>query len=80
MALLIFKKTLNMEKEKTIDESSVSLNLIHKNIELRNHFNNKGYITEFNKEFEYALSPIMMNNIYKGAIGEEVFKFIAKKI
>lgn len=73
------QKNFEYGKGKTIDESSVSLNLIHKNIELRNHFNNKGYITEFNKEFEYALSPIMMNNIYKGAIGEEVFKFIAKK-
>lgn len=64
---------------KEVNEKLISLDLINNNIELRNHFKENGYVTKFNKKFNYALSPVLVNDIYKGAIGEEIFRFISKK-
>lgn len=40
---------------------------------IKSHFEARGYATEF-KKAKYWLSPIVYNNIYKGALGEEVGK------
>ncbi|MPN30502.1 hypothetical protein SDC9_177973 [bioreactor metagenome] len=37
-----------------------------------------GYATAFNKN-KYILSPVLFNNIYKGALGEVAGKFILEK-
>jgi len=49
------------------------------NIEgLRDYFISKGYATGFQPN-EYILTPPMFNNIYKGALGEVVGKYILEK-
>lgn len=42
---------------------------------LRDYFKENGYALEFKRD-KYILSPVLFNNIYKGALGEEVGKFI----
>lgn len=42
---------------------------------LKDYFEENGYAIEFRKD-KYILSPVLFNNIYKGALGEEVGKFI----
>jgi hypothetical protein len=42
---------------------------------LKDYFKENGYALQFGKE-KYILSPVLFNNIYKGALGEEVGKFI----
>ena len=45
---------------------------------LREHFEAKGFAIDF-KRNECILSPVLFNNIYKGALGEEVGKFILEQ-
>lgn len=45
---------------------------------LKEHFENKGFAVDF-KRNEFILSPVLFNNIYKGALGEEVGKFILEQ-
>lgn len=45
---------------------------------LEEYFCNMGYATAFNKN-KYILSPVLFNNIYKGALGEVAGKFILEK-
>ncbi|MDE5557839.1 MAG: hypothetical protein K2J32_09180, partial [Ruminococcus sp.] len=56
------------------DESKTRLNLFMKWEAFREYFIKKGYTTEF-KSNEYIMSPAVWNNIYKGALGEEIGKF-----
>jgi len=46
---------------------------------IRNHFIDKGYATSFEKN-KYIMLPIIFNNIYKGALGEEVGSLLFKKM
>lgn len=57
-----------------LNEEKTRLNLFIKWDILKEYFIEKGYATEF-KSNEYIMSPAVWNNIYKGALGEEVGKF-----
>ena len=46
---------------------------------IRNHFIDKGYAISFEKN-KYIMLPIIFNNIYKGALGEEVGSLLFKKM
>ncbi len=45
--------------------------------ELHELFREKGYAVDFRKA-EYILSPVLFNNIYKGALGEEVGAYLVE--
>lgn len=46
--------------------------------ELYEFFQERGYATEFEKA-EYILSPVLFNNIYKGALGEVIGTYLLTK-
>lgn len=54
-----------------ISEQDVKLDYLMKLPYLKKMFEKKGFATEF-KKGKYILSPILYNNIYKGALGEIV--------
>ncbi|MCD8293927.1 MAG: hypothetical protein LUE27_01585 [Clostridia bacterium] len=54
----------------TVSEGSARLALLLKDEKLRQHFISMGYATAF-KSGKYILCPVLFNNIYKGALGEE---------
>lgn len=58
------------------DEARLSSMLKYKG--LKEYFENNGYATTF-KSNRYILSPVLFNNIYKGALGEVVGKYILEK-
>lgn len=62
------------ENGKTINEDFLRLDLIKKNLRLTKHFNDNNYTLDFLVN-DYALLPNMINNIYKGAIGETIGKY-----
>lgn len=45
-----------------------------------NIFNKKGYATSIDTAARYIMSPIIYNNIYKGALGEAVVEFVLTKL
>lgn len=55
------------------DEARLSTMFSYKG--LKQHFISNGYAINFIKN-KYILSPVLFNNIYKGALGETVGKFI----
>lgn len=61
-----------------VSENDARLTEIFKYSGIENYFNKMGYSTCF-KENKYILSPVLFNNIYKGAIGEVVGSFIFEK-
>lgn len=73
------KSQLNIEeKEKRIFEVSMEsarLEALFKYKGLKEWFKENEYATEFSSE-EFMLSPVLFNNIYKGALGEVAGKFI----
>lgn len=69
-----FKKELPY----SVSEDSARLKNLLQIPGLREHFETNKYATNFIAG-KYILSPVMFNNIYKGALGEEVGKFIFKK-
>ncbi len=46
---------------------------------VKQHFKNNGWATSF-KNNKYIIPPVIFNNIYKGALGEEIGKFILENI
>ncbi|MBS5315045.1 MAG: hypothetical protein KHY44_01505 [Clostridiales bacterium] len=58
-----------------VSEEEVRLKEILRYKGLKEYFNENGYATCF-KEAEYMLSPILFQNIYKGALGEVAGKYI----
>lgn len=62
------------ENGKTVNEEFLKLDLIKKNKKLTKHFNDNNYTLDFLVN-DYALLPNMVNNIYKGAIGETIGKY-----
>lgn len=62
----------------TVSEKDARLDVLMEIEELREYFREMGFATEF-KNNEYIMSPVIFNNIYKGALGEEVGKFVLKK-
>jgi len=58
-----------------VSEKAVYLQELMKIDFVFKHFTKKGFATSFATN-EYILTPIMFNNIYKGALGEEIGKLI----
>lgn len=61
-----------------VSETSARLNQILNYRGLKDYFLKKGYATSFKSE-KYILSPVLFNNIYKGALGEVAGKFILEQ-
>lgn len=62
------------ENGKLVNEKFLRLDLIKNNAKLTKHFNDNNYTLDFLVN-DYALLPNMINNIYKGAIGETIGKY-----
>lgn len=65
----------DMSLSQKMSETEVKLEELFHIPKLREYFEMKQYATGF-KVNKYLLTPPMFNNIYKGALGEEVGKFI----
>ncbi|MFQ6791701.1 MAG: hypothetical protein ACLRT4_02835 [Thomasclavelia sp.] len=61
-----------------VSESNCGLDILMKNQEIKQFFKQNGFATKFEKS-DYMLCPVMYNNIYKGALGEVVGKYILEK-
>lgn len=61
-----------------IDDKSLNLHIISLNKELSNHFKEEGYVLNFT-ESKSALPYPMINDIYKGAIGEVIGKYVCEE-
>lgn len=62
----------------TVSEEEARLAQILSYPELKEHFINRGWATEFGTG-PYIMSPVLFQNIYKGALGEAAGKFILEK-
>lgn len=60
-----------------VNEEYLKMNLIKKNERLVKHFQDNNYALNFPVS-DYALLPNMINNIYKGAIGETIGQYYFK--
>ncbi len=73
------KVDINFSKKGVeVSSKAVSLNKLMKNEELKNFFTEQGYATTF-KTNDYMIAPEIFNNIYKGALGEVLGKYIFEK-
>ena len=61
-----------------VSEDEARLSAMLKYQGLKEYFEHNGYATTFIKD-RYILSPVLFNNIYKGALGEIVGKYILEK-
>ena len=76
------KVTISWESQ--IDYIEVSsknskLDLVRKNLYLKEKFEEYGYALNFNTTSLYMMIPIVYNNIYKGALGEKIGKFLLEQ-
>jgi hypothetical protein len=69
-----FDKSIGSE----VSSSSVRLNELLKISGVEEFFKTKNWATEFTSN-KYILPPVLFNNIYKGALGEQIGKFIFEK-
>ena len=60
-----------------VSSQEVKLNRIQKNLELATYFEKHQYALDF-KNNDYILSPVAFQNIYKGALGEVIGKWMLK--
>jgi len=60
-----------------VSAESARLDLLMKDEKMKSYFQKQGWATEF-KSNGYIMSPALFNNIYKGALGEEIGKWIFK--
>lgn len=67
-----FKKQSNMS---IVSSEAAKLDAFMKIPKVKSYFEKQGWATTF-KENDYILSPTLFNNIYKGALGEAVGKFL----
>ncbi len=76
----IVKENLNdySQNRYSISSASSGLDYIDENKEMREYFQECGYSTQW-KPHKYIINKILFKNIYKGAIGEEVGRFIFSK-
>lgn len=72
-----FIKSTNLNLE--VSEAAAKLNLLMSDPELRNFFEQKGWATDF-VENRYIMSPTLFNNIYKGALGEVIGRYLFWKV
>lgn len=77
-----YNKNINIKFDNSLSqkmsEEEVRLQEILSIDGLREHFERNHYATSFLKN-EYLLTPPMFNNIYKGALGEAVGKFVLER-
>lgn len=66
------------ENGKEVSEQVVYLPELMKISELKNLFETQGYATDFQVN-DYIISPEIFNNIYKGALGETIGKYVFEK-
>ena len=59
----------------TMSEADTRLEAVLKYPDMRKHFEEKGYACSFS-ENDYMMSPVIFNNIYKGALGEAAGRLI----
>lgn len=64
---------------KRVCEASALLPILMKNPTIKSHFDAEKYCTAWPEDARYILTPPMFNNIYLGALGEEVGKIILSK-
>ncbi len=62
-----------------VSSRSAKLDLIRNNSYLKEKFEEHGYPLHFNTTGLYMMIPIVYNNIYKGALGEKVGKFLLEQ-
>lgn len=62
-----------------VSESSAKLQTIMGNSAIKEYFEKNNWATAFEKNY-YIMSPTLFNNIYKGALGEVVGKFLLERI
>jgi TorA maturation chaperone TorD len=62
-----------------VSNKNAKLDLIYKNPYLKEKFEECGYALHFNTTGLYMMIPIVYNNIYKGALGEKVGKFLLEQ-
>lgn len=65
------EKDLNLE----VSDHAAKLDILMNNPELKTYFQEKGWATSFEPN-DYIMSPTLFNNIYKGALGEVVGKYL----
>ena len=61
-----------------VSDISARLDLLMKNVDLRDLFEQQGYATSFSNN-DYFIAPQIFNAIYKGALGEKVGQWIFEK-
>ena len=79
-----YRHILNISWEREANYIEVSsrgakLDLIRNNSYLKEKFEEHGYALHFNTTGLYMMIPIVYNNIYKGALGEKVGKFLIEQ-
>jgi len=62
-----------------VSSKSSKLDLIRNNLYLREKFEENEYALNFNTTGLYMMIPIVYNNIYKGALGEKIGKFLLEQ-
>lgn len=75
-------KSVELVKEKgiSISDYNCGLDKLMSHNVLRKYFQQKGYATSIDTAARYIMSPIIYNNIYKGALGEAVVEFVLTKL
>lgn len=69
------KSNLNLE----VSDVASKLNILMSISELKTFFAENGWATHFEKN-DYIMSPTLFNNIYKGALGEAVGKYLFEQV
>lgn len=77
-----YEKNISIKFDKRLkqamSEEDVKLSALMRIPHIKDHFIQMDYATEFIPN-EYILTPPLYNNIYKGALGEEIGKFLLQK-
>lgn len=69
----------NKDAKNEVSENSAKLKIIMGNSAIKEYFERNNWATGFEKNY-YIMSPTLFNNIYKGALGEVVGKFLLEQI
>jgi len=67
--------SFNNKLSQSVSQEAARLSELMEIPDIKKHFKNKRWATKF-KDGKYILPPQLFNNIYKGALGEEIGKYI----
>ena len=70
--------SFNNDKDFSVSAYSARLEQLMLIPNVKAHFESNSYATDFNNG-KYILTPVVFHNIYKGALGEEIGKFILEE-